>query len=241
MKNWSTNEEKMKECQCRLDQYHLKKLTIANIPEEFKGTTIASFDISLYQTVESKERAASAKRVAANFVKNFPTLREQGKGLYFYSYEKGSGKSRLTASILNALCKLYDSEDSSLKVLYSSAINLLDEIKKTFGKDSKVNASTLIERIKQSDVLVIDDIGVENVTPWVEEIFTSILEFRLNNKKVTLFTSNLSIDELDQKYKEGRVSSRIEKMAFPIYMPDEKVRSHLAKRENETLQEILFS
>jgi DNA replication protein DnaC len=241
LKNWSTGEEKMQECKCRQDKSHFKKLTIANIPEEFRGVTIASFDVSLYKDPESKQRAATAKRAAANFVKNFEAMRTQGKGLYLYSYEKGSGKSRLAASILNALCKVYDSDKKPLRVLYSSAVNLLDEIRKTFGKDSKVSTSELIERIKNADVLVIDDLGVENVTDWVEQIFTTILEHRLTNKKVTIFTSNLSVDELDEKYKAGRVSSRIEKMAFPIYMPDERVRSHLAKKENEMLQDILFS
>lgn len=240
VKDWKESREFMNPCPCRSDNAVKKKLLKARIPEEFVQATISSFDISLYKKQKEKERAAIAKRASANFVQNFNQMQEQGKGLYLYSETKGSGKTRLMASIINALTAVYDKPGETLSILFSPTIDLLDDIKKTFSDDSKVKTSDLIETIKNVDILALDDIGVEKVTSFVEEKFSGIMDYRLTNKKVTLFTSNLSIDDLDIKYKEGRVSSRIEKMAFPIYMPDEKIRSYLAQQENEDLQSLLY-
>ncbi|WP_285851768.1 ATP-binding protein [Bacillus licheniformis] len=167
-------------------------------------------------------------------------MREQGKGLYFYSHEKGSGKTRLAASIMKAITKMHDKPDNPLKIIYSSTADLIGEIKKTFEEGSKVKTSEIIEAAKTADLAILDDIGVENVKDWIEETLTRILDYRLQNKKPTIFTSNLAIDELDLKYPGGRISSRVEKLAFPVKMPDEKVRSKIAKQENEELLQLLY-
>jgi DNA replication protein DnaC len=229
------NKEWAEECKCRREKILLSRLKKANIPEEFSSLTISSFRIDVYETKEHQERAARAKRVAANYVRKFHNPEVKGKGLYLYSYTKGSGKTRLMASILNALTKQYE-----VLTLFMKADELLNEIRRTFNPESKVNTSQLIQQIKDVDVLAIDDIGVEKVSDWVEETLTSILDYRMTNHKPTLFTSNLSVDELDHRYAQGRVKSRIERMTFPVYMPDESIRSLLAKKENEKLQELFY-
>ncbi|MGG3798012.1 ATP-binding protein [Metabacillus fastidiosus] len=230
----------MRECACRQVKIIRKKLMAAKLPEEFSEATIRSFDIEIYDSQVSKERAATAKRIATNFIKKFDLMQEQGKGLYLYSQTKGSGKTRLAASILNALLKVHDKPDKPLTMYYSSTADLLAEIKKTFNPDSQTKMSDVIDSIKNVAVLVLDDIGVEKVGEWVEETFTRILDYRLQNHKVTIFTSNLEINELDEKYPQGRISSRIEKMTFPVQMPEEKIRSKLAQKENENLLDLLL-
>ncbi|MGM7684670.1 ATP-binding protein [Cytobacillus sp. Hm23] len=234
------NKEFMRKCQCIAIKKLNQKLFYAQMPEEFKNATIKSFEIDIYQTRESLEKAVTAKRIATNFVRNFNSMYEQGKGLYLYSNTKGSGKTRLAASILNAILKVHDTKERSLTAFYSSTADLLGEIKKTFHPDSKAKASDIIDSTKQVNILVLDDIGVEKVGEWVEETFTRILDYRLQHQKVTIFTSNMAIDELDEKYPEGRISSRIEKMTFPVEMPEEKVRSKIAQQENESLLDLLL-
>ncbi len=219
-------------CKCYYDQIIDKKLEFANIPEVFKDLTINSFRIDLYSKDESRQKAMVAKKMAANFVKNFETFQEEGKGLYLYSNIKGSGKTRMAISIGNALMKV-----KRVGVKYTTTIDLLDEIKKTFDKDSKVTESDLINSIRKIDVLILDDVGVENPTPWVKSIFYSILDGRMDNNKITIFTSNLSMDELQH---DDRLKSRIEKMALPIEFPEESIREKIAKSENEELQRLLL-
>lgn len=230
------NKEFMEECPCKEVKKLSNRLMSARLPEEFKDASLNSFDINVYDKPESKERAANAKRVAKNYVLKFEKMRELGKGLYFFSEEKGSGKTRLAASILHAITKVYDKkEEKPLKIIYSSTADLIGEIKSTFDSESKVKSTDIMDAVKTADLVVLDDIGVEKVTDFVEETFTRILDYRLQNKKPTILTSNLSIDDLDTIYKSGRVSSRVEKLTFPVIMPDEKIRKKIAQKENEEL------
>lgn len=240
IKDHQENSEFMKECPCKAVKRLEKKLLGARLPEEFKDVTLKSFNINVYEKEESKKLAADAKRISKNYVLKFEQMREQGKGLYFHSHEKGSGKTRLAASIMKAITKMYDKPDNPLRIIYSSTADLIGEIKKTFEEGSKVKTSEIIEAAKTADLAILDDIGVENVKDWIEETFTRILDYRLQNKKPTIFTSNLTIDELDLKYPYGRIKSRVEKLAFPVRMPDEKIRSKLAQQENEELLQSLY-
>lgn len=230
------NKEFMEECPCKEVKKLSNRLMSARLPEEFKDASLNSFDINVYDKPESKERAANAKRVAKNYVLKFEKMRELGKGLYFFSEEKGSGKTRLAASILHAITKVYDKkEEKPLKIIYSSTADLIGEIKSTFDNESKLKSTDIMDAVKTADLVVLDDIGVENVTKFVEETFTRILDYRLQYKKPTIITSNLSIEDLDTIYKSGRISSRVEKMAFPVIMPNEKIRKKIAQKENEEL------
>lgn len=227
-----TENNTVKFCDCYYDSIMDNRLKFANIPEEFKDLRINQFQTEIYTTEEYRERARNAKIAAANFVKNFKDFETQAKGLYLYSYKKGSGKTRMAASIGNALINY-----RKKNVKYINTLDLLSEIKSTYNKDTTVTESELIYQISKVDVLILDDIGVEGGSSWVNEKFYSIINGRMVNEKVTIFTSNCKIEELKQ---DERIKNRIEKMAIPIAFPDESIRSQIAKRENESLQDVLF-
>lgn len=209
-----------------------KRLRFANIPEEFKDLTVNSFRTDWYKTEISQARAIRAKRAAMNFIKEFETFRDKGKGLYFYSYVKGSGKTRLAVSIGNALISVH-----KVGVKFITTIDLLNEIKRTWDKESKYSQSELLDAINNIQVLILDDIGVESPKDWVSEVMYSILDNRMTKKKITIFTSNAKVEELRH---EDRIKSRIDKMAFPIYLPDESIRADIARKENEEFANVLF-
>lgn len=220
-------------CRCRDEVLLAKRIKFANIPEEFKDLTINSFRTDWYKTEMSQARAIRAKRAAINFIKEFEVFQEKGRGLYFYSYVKGSGKTRLAVSIGNALINV-----KKVGVKFITTIDLLNEIKKTWDKDTKYTQSELIDAINNVPVLILDDIGVESVKDWVGEIMYSIMDNRMTKKKITIFTSNSKMEELKH---DDRIKSRIDKMAYPVYLPDESIRSDIAKKENEELEKILFN
>ena len=71
-----------------------------------------------------------------------------------------------------------------------------------------------VNYLKNVDILLIDDIGAENVTAWGrDEILGTILQYRMNNKLSTFFTSNLTLEELEvhlslSKNSEDKVKAR---------------------------------
>lgn len=217
-------------CECMKNRKAETKIRFADIPKEFSSLTIKSFDLNLYQDTTERNIAARAKKIAAEFVKDFKAVREKGKGLYLYGYTKGSGKTRLAASIGNALI-----HHCNASVKFVTTLGLLNEIKATYNKDYEYTTFQLIDAIKRVDVLILDDIGFEDMeNPWVNQEFGHILDSRYTQNKVTIFTSNCTIDELRH---DERIVSRIRKMAIPVLMPNESVRDRIARDENEELLE----
>ncbi len=204
------------------------RLKFANIPTEFNGLTINSFEVNCYQEDFNRQIAKKAKQMVANYIHGFDEFAQTGKGLYFYSEKRGSGKTRLAVSLGNVLLNKIRRQ-----VKFITSIDLLKEIKNTYNEESEYTESQILETITNVDVLIIDDIGVEKKSPWVNEILFGIFDNRMKYRKITIFTSNCEIENLEH---DERLKSRILKMCIPVKMPEEDVRKNIAKSENEELQ-----
>ncbi|MED4475447.1 ATP-binding protein [Oceanobacillus caeni] len=225
------DSEVMMMCRCREYKELLHKIKTARIPDEYLDKRINDFDAKIYQVKKSVEVAQYAKRIATRYVEQYLEMEDMGKGLYFYSNTKGAGKTLLSIAIVNELIIEY-----KIKSTYISVVNMLNEMKHSFSNnDPKRNFYNLMESFKQAPVLVMDDLGVEKTTDWSEEVLTQILDERMSYKRPTIITSNMPIRLLQKKYPAGRIKSRIEKMTFPVVMPEESVREIISKKENEKI------
>lgn len=131
-----------------------------------------------------------------NFIKKYKEGK-QVKGLYLNG-NFGSGKSYLISAMINELVK--DGYKGAL-VYYPE---FLRSLKASFGKDFDEQ----FNYAKKADLLLIDDIGAENISSWSrDEILGPILQYRMDEKLPTFFTSNLNLDELEihLSYGNGKV------------------------------------
>lgn len=217
------------ECDCgiRKVMIHNNKLRFADIPESFKDFRLDNFKKSVYRSHENREMVVDIAKSVRYWFQNFEKMKERGIGLYFYSRTKGSGKTRLAASIANEIIEKYD-----LMVKFSTSVKILEEITNTW-KDKEVSESKLIHDLSSADVFVIDDFGAEVVRGWVNEKFYSIIDGRYTNKKITIFTSNMSLDDL--KY-DDRIVSRLKERVLQIPFPEESVRELIKSQLKEELR-----
>ena len=146
---------------------------------------------SLSELITEKERTNILK-----YIKDFLKKKVNGepvKGLYL-SGSFGSGKSYILSASLNEL---------SLKGYKCVNINyplLLNKLKASF---SDYNYNDVMEEIMTCDVLLIDDIGAENNSPWSrDEVLGTILQYRMDSDLTTFFTSNFTINELETELSE---------------------------------------
>lgn len=218
-----------KKCECMKLNWQKRLLSFAHIPKEFQELKVGDFDTEMYDG-ECITAAKGAKAAAVGFVKNFSKIRETGRGLYFYSKMPGSGKTRLMASVGNAVVKM-----QSVTVRFITAANLYDKIKSTFNSEGS-EYEDMLKEIKEIDVLLIDDVGAEMPTEWTSSMFCSILNDRLTQNKITVFTSNYSIAALPY---DERIRSRISKMAVPIHFPEQSVRDKITQMQNEEFIKML--
>lgn len=228
--------EIVRECRCgiRKREIHSRKLEFAEIPEAFKDVRLSNFKKMVYQKQESQDMVVDAAKAVRYWLQNLEIMKERGIGLYLYSGTKGSGKTRLIASIANELIEKHETQ-----VKFCTSIQILQEIKETWDKKRDYEHETekkLIDSLSDTEVLIIDDFGAEQEKNWVNERFYSIIDGRYVNKKITLFTSNMRLDDL--KY-DDRIKNRIKERILQIPFPEESVRDTIAiKLKEELIQRI---
>lgn len=159
----------------------------------------------------------------ANFCKTYDR-NEIHKGLYLHG-TFGCGKTYLIAAAFNELAK----KRISTEIVYYP--ELLRDLKSDFD-----TFADRIDYLENVDLLLIDDIGAEKVTEWSrDEILGTILQKRMNNYKTTFFTSNLTLEELeehlimnsnnDEIFKARRIIERIKKLTEDLELKSENKRN----------------
>ncbi|AGM24727.1 ATP-binding protein [Spiroplasma chrysopicola] len=114
---------------------------------------------------------------------------ERKKGLYIYG-NPGIGKTHLMISFANKLA------EKDFKIAFISVINLINKIKDSFNNVNN-DDSFLVQTLLKADVLFLDDIGGEAVSPWVrDDLLFRVLNDRISRHKPVFFTSNFSINQL---------------------------------------------
>ncbi|WP_221930152.1 primosomal protein DnaI [Melghirimyces algeriensis] len=129
----------------------------------------------------------AAIEAAMDFCDQFATGSPK-KGLYFYG-PFGVGKSRIAGAMAQYLVQY------GIDSLMVYVPDFIREIKDSI-RDGML--SDKLETLKKATVLILDDIGAENITPWTrDEILGAILQYRMVYKLPTVMTSNLDLNELE--------------------------------------------
>lgn len=211
-------------CHCKKDfdkqnKYHDNTL-LFDIPEEIKE---ASFK-NIYK--QDKNRYEVILWLT-EFIKKYKKNKHQ-KGLYLYG-NFGCGKTYLIAAMFNELAK------SNIKSAIVFWPEYLRNLKDSFNSPVKSEFSQKYNYLKKVPLLLIDDIGAESTTPWSrDEILCPLLQYRMDEKLPTFFTSNLDSKNLEthlsitssgiEEIKAGRIISRIKQLTEVKEMVSENLR-----------------
>ena len=162
------------------------RLKLINLPASLKQASLAQVDL------DDLSRLPVFEKLLA-FVEQYPTIR---KGLYLYG-AFGVGKSFMVAALAYDL-----SEKRGVSSTLLHYPSFVIDVKNAIGDG---NVKTLVDEIKLSEVLILDDIGAEQSTPWVrDEILQVILQYRMQENLPTFFTSNFNFEELEQHFAKGK-------------------------------------
>lgn len=141
-----------------------------------------------FQAMEPDEANQEAIKAAIRFCRDM-TGGKSPKGLYLHG-PFGVGKSYLMGAIAHELSR---NNIASVMVYMPDFVR---ELKESIADQSY---AAKVELLKGVPVLILDDIGAENLTPWVrDEIIGVILYHRVSNRLPTLYTSNYSLEELEE-------------------------------------------
>lgn len=221
------NDEGLEEatpCRCGLREKEIQdsKLRFATIPETYKDVTFKDFTIRYY--TKDKTGGKAVIDAVKYWIDHMDAMTEAGKGLYFWSVTKGCGKTMMAAALANELIHKHQKY-----VKFATSLDILDEIKATYNKDSEENEKSLLDDLVKADYLIIDDFGTERASDWAGEKFYQIVNRRYIDKKVTFFTSNYDLKNLEY---DDRISNRIRERSFTVHFPEESVRELKAMMDN---------
>lgn len=99
-------------------------------------------------------------------------------------------------------------------IAYINTIVLLNQIRASINSNEP---ASLYKQAKYADVLFLDDVAAERVTEWTQEQLFAIIDYRYNREKITCFTSNLNVSDLEAKLGD-RSMSRILEMTEGVPM-----------------------
>lgn len=195
---------------------YLQNITYFNISKENKESSMKNIDTT------DKNRFEVIKWIN-EYLKNED---KRNKGLYLNG-NFGCGKTYLLSAMLNELAK----RGEKVAIIYYP--EFLRSLKESFNNDDEFGA--MFNSIKKVKYLLLDDIGAETVTEWGrDEILGTILQYRMEEKLPTFFTSNLGIQELEahlsvankqvDKVKAKRIIERIKQLTEELTMISENKR-----------------
>ncbi|HEY0827895.1 MAG TPA: primosomal protein DnaI [Bacilli bacterium] len=212
--------EKINDITYVLDHKVTCKKLLARKTEEAVRNRIRSFYVDEralkegYNIREIENLDPERKSAVRQILKYIVSTKKNGlqkNGLYLVG-EFGTGKTFLMSYMLHELAKV----GLSGVIIYMP--DFIEDLKSMFQEPQKLKE--MIDIMKETDLLIFDDIGAENLNPWARDhIIGSILNHRMN-RKPTFYTSNYELDALqehfsftnkdgDEEYKGQRIMDRI--------------------------------
>lgn len=216
-----------RKCDCYKERVLHNRLRFANLPEGFKDYTLQNFNAGMYRKSESRKKIGIACQVIKTYLAEFEAMEEAGLGLYIYSETKGSGKTRMAASLANELIKVRGKQ-----VKFATSPAILKEIRATWDKDSQYTENRLIDELVQTEILIIDDFGTEKIADWINDKFYYLLNERYINRRLTIFTSNQSLKNLSY---DERIVNRLKERSYEVAFPEESVRETISEINNANM------
>lgn len=176
----SAGVETVVRCDCWRDELATRLLKDARIPPRFGRAELDTFE-------PDTDSQRDALRRARDFVAQFPVVE---KGLLFHG-PYGVGKTHLAVAILKAVIRR-----CGAKGYFFETPDLLRQVRNTYNNSVDETELGVLGPVVKAELLVLDDLGTEKTSEWVQETLGLVINQRYNARRPTILTSNLR-DPLD--------------------------------------------
>ncbi len=197
-------------------QSHLANYLVSDLGKEMACVSFENIDLSKEESPGYISAVAMATQACLS-----------NQGVYLYG-PMGTGKTYLAACASNYMAK------NGKKAVFIHYPSFTERLSHLYRTDEH---RTETDRMRFADILVIDDIGAEEVTDKNRSVLLSVLDSRMQNHKMTWFTSNEDFKSLLNHFivtnkgsdtlEAERILERIRVLGKPVYVSG-KDRRHLS-------------
>ncbi|MDX1582330.1 MAG: ATP-binding protein, partial [Thermoanaerobaculia bacterium] len=136
----------------------------------------------------------------------------------------GVGKTHLAVAILLEIIE----QEKPGKLVFRNFQDLIQEIHASFESDETPTKSELLRPLIEADLLVLDELGSQKPTSFVQDTLYYLINSRYNDDRVTIFTTNYSDSPSKEESLENRIGnrlrSRLHEMTDPVLMKGDDYR-----------------
>jgi DNA replication protein DnaC len=180
-------------CGCQGDLRRQQRFTAAQIPKRYEHCSLDTFKAG-------SPTLRNAKARVQEFVDLWPGT-DEGRGLLLMG-PCGAGKTHLAVA---ALVEIINAGKPG-RTLFNNFQDLIQEIQASFDNDQVPSKSELLRPLLEVDLLVLDELGSQKPTTFVQDILYYVINTRYNEERTTIFTTNYG-DTTDAK--EESLTQRI--------------------------------
>jgi len=196
-------------CPCRSEANAREKKATEAIElrrrlEKFKAYSLMDnrFEASTFANWVHRPDNQMDYALGMRYCEQWETMYANNRGLLLYG-RAGNGKTFLSFAIANALYR------QGKAVMAISISRLLALIKDSFDKHDSYGETDVLNTIRDANLLVLDDIGVEYKTAWAYEKLYAIIDTRYRANKPTIITTNFTLDALRENLATVDLKSRL--------------------------------
>ena len=184
------------ECECRLrDKQHRESDDLRRL---------SNLDAMVDLTFENFDRSVPGGRAAYDAAWAYA---QSTDGWLLLHGQCGVGKTHLAVAIA-----LHAMEHHKLKVLFAVVPDLLDHLRSTFDPSAGVGYDERFHQVRNAPLLVLDDLGTENATPWAREKLFQIFNHRYNERLPTVITTNQDLRRIEERVLSRLLDTRLTRL-----------------------------
>ena len=195
-------------CRCLRNYYAREQRKELSRMLDLAGQSFETFSLDWYSPEILPGLGISARK---NMERNYQECKQYaesfaapGSGNLLLTGPPGLGKTFLSAAIAREV------SGDGWSVVYDTATHIFQRFEdRKFGREEGEEAEGDVTRVLTCDLLILDDLGTEMTTAFVQSALYQIINSRLMERRPTILSTNQKVAELGGRY-GAQTASRIE-------------------------------